>query len=301
MIEAVKIWNEPNNKSHWIPELDPGFERFAEMARLAGKAIREARPGLTRVMGGISPIDPSFIRLIESHGGLSEVDAVGVHGFPLDWNPWRLDQWGEKIDEIRTSTTLPIWVTEVGISTFGADWVQAEGLRRTAEILLARPDVARIFWYSLFDLPTEWEATTRHREAEGSSYYRHFHLGLVDQHMKPKEAFEAFPKYAAQGMGVCQWFHFNDHRLDHAVAMLKELGVKRLRTGLSWGDHHRDGALEWFDRQMEALADFDVTVTFCFTPPSRGLEPHYASPPQDPEEFAWFCAEMVERYVPASS
>ena len=23
MIEAVKIWNEPNNKSHWDPLLDP--------------------------------------------------------------------------------------------------------------------------------------------------------------------------------------------------------------------------------------------------------------------------------------
>jgi hypothetical protein len=23
MIEAVKIWNEPNNKSHWDPNLDP--------------------------------------------------------------------------------------------------------------------------------------------------------------------------------------------------------------------------------------------------------------------------------------
>ena len=30
MIEAVKIWNEPNNKSHWDLELDPGWARFAE-------------------------------------------------------------------------------------------------------------------------------------------------------------------------------------------------------------------------------------------------------------------------------
>jgi len=31
----------------------------------------------------------------------------------------------------------------------------------------------------LYDLPRSWEATTRHREAEGSSYYRHFHMGLL--------------------------------------------------------------------------------------------------------------------------
>lgn len=299
MIEAVKIWNEPNNKSHWDPEIDPTFERFADLARLAGAAIREARPGLTRVLGGLSPIDPNFLRLLESYGGLSEVDAVGVHGFPMDWNPWPLDAWGARIDEIRTVTALPVWVTEVGVSTFGAEWVQTEGLRRTAEILLARTDVARVFWYSLFDLPREWPATTRHREAEGSSYYRHFHLGLIDENGHPKGAFEAFQRYADR-MGICQWFHFEDPRLEVAVERLKEMGVRRLRTGLSWGDHHREGALDWFDRQMEALTDFDVTVTFCFTPPSRGIAPHYASPPQEPEEFAWFCAEMVERYVPAS-
>ena len=53
------------------------------------------------------------------------------------------------------------------------------------------------------------------------------------------------------------------------------------------------------DRQMETLADFDVTVTFCFTPEHRGLEPHHTSPPQVAEEFADFCAEMTARYAPA--
>ena len=40
MIEAAKIWNEPNNKSHWDLELDPGWTRFAEMAVLAAMSIR---------------------------------------------------------------------------------------------------------------------------------------------------------------------------------------------------------------------------------------------------------------------
>lgn len=300
MIEAIKIWNEPNNKSHWDPELDPDFSRFATMARLAGEVVGYVRPGLTRVMGGMSPIDANFVRLLESYGGLSAVDALAVHGFPLDWNPWLLSEWGDKLDEIGAVTGLPIWVTEVGVSTFGAEWVQAEGLRRTAEILLNRRDVPRVFWYSLFDLPREWEATTRHREAEGSSYYRHFHMGLLLEDGTPKEAYEVFRGFAPD-MGVCQWFHFEDHRLDLAVSRLKDLGVTKLRTGLSWGDRHRDGSLAWFDRQMEALADFDVTVTFCFTPPSRGIAPHYASPPIEPQEFADFCGEMVERYVPVTA
>jgi beta-xylosidase len=31
MIEAAMIWNEPNNKSHWDPELDPDWSMFADM------------------------------------------------------------------------------------------------------------------------------------------------------------------------------------------------------------------------------------------------------------------------------
>ena len=32
MIEAAKIWNEPNNKSHWDLLLDPDWSMFAAMA-----------------------------------------------------------------------------------------------------------------------------------------------------------------------------------------------------------------------------------------------------------------------------
>jgi hypothetical protein len=94
-----------------------------------------------------------------------------------------------------------------------------------------------------------------------------------------------------------QWFHFHDPRLDEAVAWMKRLGTRRIRTGLSWADSFREGALDWFDRQMEALADFDVTVTFCFTPAHLGIEPHHTSPARDPQAFADFCAWMIDRYA----
>ncbi|WP_188262998.1 beta-xylosidase [Azospirillum tabaci] len=300
MIEAAKIWNEPNNKSHWNPDLDPEWDLFARMAILAGQAIRAENGALTRVLGGISPIDPSFIRRLDERGALDHVDVVAVHGFPLDWNLWQIREWPEKIEEIRAVTGKPIWVTEAGVSSFGAEEVQAWGVARTAELLIGR--VPRVHWYSLYDLPSAWEATTRHKEAEGSSYYRHFHMGLLRADGTPKPALDAYAPYAAE-MGICQWFHFEDHRLDEAVAWMKRLGVRHLRTGLSWADSFRPNALAWFDRQMEALADFDVTVTFCFTPEHRGIEPHHTSPPQVAEEFAEFCAAMVRRYastVPAA-
>jgi beta-xylosidase len=294
MIEAAKIWNEPNNKSHWDPALDPEWDRFAELVRRAGEAIRAENGAVTRVLGGISPIDPHFIRRLGEKGALDEIDAVAVHGFPLDWNLWQIDEWPAKIGEIEAVTDKPVWVTEVGVSSFGSEEVQAWGVRKTAELLVGR--APRLHWYSLYDLPQTWEATTRHKEAEGSSYYRHFHMGLLREDGAPKPALEAYADHA-RDMGLCQWFHYRDHRLEEAVGWLRRLGVRHVRTGLSWADVFREDALDWFDRQMEALAEFELTVTFCFTPEHRGLEPHHTSPPQAAEEFAEFCAAMIRRYA----
>jgi len=173
--------------------------------------------------------------------------------------------------------------------------VQEWGLRRTAELLAGRSP--RIHWYSLYDLPAAWPATTRHKEAEGSAYYRHFHLGLLDEHGRPKLAARGFADCTPK-LGICQWFHFEDHRLDDAVRWLKDLGVSYIRTGLSWADWFRPDAEAWFDRQMRALDPFDVTVTFCFTPEHKGIWAHHTAPPQHPEEFAEFCAAMIRRYAP---
>jgi beta-xylosidase len=294
MIEAAMFWNEPNNKSHWDFEIDPGWLRFAEMTKLAAAAVRGEAPSLTRVLGGISPIDPQFIQNMQRQGVLELLDVVAVHGFPFDWNHWKVDEWPNKLSEIHAVTELPIWVSEVGVSTFGADEVQVLGLERSAQLLIGRSP--RIHWYSLFDLPEAWPATTRHREAEGSSYYRHFYMGLIREDGTPKPALRTFAQYAPQ-LGICQWFHYEDHRLDAAVRWLRELGVKHLRTGLSWSDSLRPHAERWFDTQMRALEPFDVTLTFCFTPESRGIAPHHTSAPREPAEFADFCARMTRRYA----
>ncbi|MGE3178295.1 MAG: beta-xylosidase [Vicinamibacterales bacterium] len=293
MVEAVMFWNEPNNLSHWDFELDPEWSIFASLVRAAAGAVAAERPSLTKVLGGISPIDPAFIRTVDRHGALAAVDVVAVHGFPLDWNHWQIHEWPAKLDEIAAVTALPLWVSEVGVSSFGAEEVQEFGLRRTAELLAGR--VPRIHWYSLYDLPRAWPATTRHREAEGSSYYRHFYMGLLREDGTAKPALTCFAEHTPR-LGICQWFHFEDPRLDDAVRWLKDLGVRHVRTGLSWADSFRPDAQAWFDRQMRALEPFDVTLTFCFTPEHRGIRPHHTSPPASVDEFAGFCAEQVRRY-----
>ena len=293
MIEAAMLWNEPNNLSHWDFEIDPEWQIFADMVKGAAKAIKAENSKMPCVLGGISPIDARFMDRMKRYCVLSHMDAVAVHGFPLDWNHWMIHEWPERLDEIRTITDLPLWVSEVGVSTFGAEEIQEFGLKKSAELLIGR--VPKIHWYSLYDLPRAWPATTRHREAEGSAYYRHFYMGLLREDGSPKLAARHFSDFTPE-MGICQWIHFEDHRLDDMVRWLREFGVTYVRTGLSWADSLRPGADLWFDRQMNALEDFNVTVTFCFTPESCGVRPHHTSPPHRIEEFADFCGRMIRRY-----
>ena len=47
---------------------------------------------------------------------------------------------------------------------------------------------------------------------------------------------------------------------------------------------------------MAALEEFQVTVTFCFTPEHKGVIPHYTSPPRNlpssPSSAPPWCAAM---------
>ena len=81
MVEAVVLWNEPNNLSHWNFHLDPGWERFAAMIKAASAAIRRENPSLPIVLGGVSSADPDFLLLMRDLGVLAHVDAVGCMGF----------------------------------------------------------------------------------------------------------------------------------------------------------------------------------------------------------------------------
>ena len=295
MVEAVMLWNEPNNLSHWDFKVDPEWKLFAEMTISAARAVRRENRELPIVLGGISPIDPNFVQLLGALGVLDAVDIVAVHGFPLDWNHWNIHDWPQKIEEIRAVTRLPVWVSEAGASSFGAEEVQLFGLQKTAELLRNRVD--RVHWYSLLDLPAAWTATTRHKESEGSAYYRHYYMGLLREDGTPKMAASNFPN----DIGICQWFHFEDPRYELALEWLHRLRVPYVRTGISWADWFRPNAEAWFDRQMRGLEEFPTTLTLCFTPEHLGIRQHYTSPPKSCERFAEFAAWTVQRYAGVSS
>ena len=73
--------------------------------------------------------------------------------------------------------------------------------------------------------------------------------------------------------------------------------ILALMVVTSLGRPHESGSnvlkLVW---QMKSLEEFDVTLTYCFTPDSLGLRPDHTSPPRDVEAFAEFCGRMTRRY-----
>lgn len=98
-------------------------------------------------------------------------------------------------------------------------------------------------------------------------------------------------------LGVCQWFHYEDvAQVERAAAVLEELGVKRLRTGISWADFHRPRGKAWYDRQMRALAKFEVLLSIWHTPPSIAEGGVCAGPPLRLADYADFVDQVIEEY-----
>ena len=148
--EWVELWNEPNNIVEYDFTLDSNWDKFSIMI---GKAAYWAQQrGKKTALGGMSPIDPNWLRLMAQKGTLANIDAVGIHGFPdvfsQQWNGW-----AEKIISIRNvlkefGLEKELWISEVGFSTWQHDEVkQYEELKKVLQT-----DVERVYWYSLRDL-----------------------------------------------------------------------------------------------------------------------------------------------------
>jgi CDP-paratose 2-epimerase len=100
-------------------------------------------------------------------------------------------------------------------------------------------------------------------------------------------------------LGLCQWFHYQASRdLQRVIDLLAELGVKHLRTGISWADYHRTGGPAWYDAQMHALRDAGLTVLLSVwhTPPSLSEGGQCASPPRRLQDFADFIDLVITQY-----
>jgi CDP-paratose 2-epimerase len=100
-------------------------------------------------------------------------------------------------------------------------------------------------------------------------------------------------------IGVCQWFHFQDHRaVERTVELMHEVGAKHLRTGVSWADYVRPGGAEWYDWQMARLREggLEVLLSVWHTPPSIAEADACAAPPRRLRDYADFIDLLITRH-----
>jgi CDP-paratose 2-epimerase len=102
----------------------------------------------------------------------------------------------------------------------------------------------------------------------------------------------------APELGVLEWFRPGEHaRVERVLRELDALGIRRLRTGVSWADWHTEGGEDWYAWLLPRLAT-EVELLPCLhhTPPSRGLVPKVTSPPRRPRDFADFLDQLCDRH-----
>ena len=66
-------------------------------------------------------------------------------------------------------------------------------------------------------------------------------------------------------VGIVEWFRPGEQaRVDRVLADLAALGVKELRTGVSWQEYYTDPGRRWYEWLLPHLAEY-VRVLPCFS------------------------------------
>jgi hypothetical protein len=347
------LWNELNNPAHWHGGRvgrdpwrieDPEWELGLEMVKQAAFTARERFPEVERVLSGLSPIDPDFLELADSRGALPLFDAVAGHNFWMDFGPASergesgLDGLAAEVDAFQAATErclgrpLPVFLSEIGVSSFSGDELQAWGTEKTLRTIggiIDRIPDTRATWYSLFDLPEEYMVTSLY-ERDSHGEVRHRKFGLFRHQngkFQPKEAARVFAERRhPEQIGITQWFrmpwpnqavgltpkmaHDLSYRaLEAAPPLLHDLGVEWLRINVTWCDWHcavagdLENGLQWFDDLISALSEFRLLITIFQAPPQLVQDPdqYMAGSVARPEYIGGFgdtVSEFLARYAP---
>lgn len=102
---------------------------------------------------------------------------------------------------------------------------------------------------------------------------------------------------SADRLGICQWFHFEDHAaLSRCAQWFRELGVRHVRSGISWADYHRPGGREWYEEMFSALQDFEILLSVWHTPPSISETARCCGPPRRLLDYADFIDGIISNH-----
>src|SRR5690606_10362239 len=192
--EWVELWNEPNNKVEYDFTMDYSWRKFSKMIQMASYWAKQK--GKKTALGGMSPIDPSWLQLMAESGTLEYIDAVGIHGFPHVFDQ-QWDGWAKNLSNVKEvldgfNLKKEIWISEAGFSTWQDDQVkQYEEFKR-----IINADADRVYWYSLNDLDAK-NATIGGFHLDE----REYHFGLKKKDGSKKLLFKLLEKEGVENIG----------------------------------------------------------------------------------------------------
>lgn len=196
--EWVELWNEPNNTSEYDFRLDSDWSIFNDFVGGAAEVVKQHDKKV--LLGGMSPIDPGWLRHMYDIGLMDNVDAVGIHGFPgtfdTDWDGWdtAVDQVQEVVDHY--DDKQEIWITEAGYSTWQHD--EKQQVKEFSKVLDAAAE--RVYWYCLNDLSPEKETVDGFHIDD-----REYHFGMVDNAGRPKLLYRLLKDYGINQLDRFPW------------------------------------------------------------------------------------------------
>lgn len=152
--EWIELWNEPNNRIEYDFTMDYSWNKFAEMIGMASYWAKHR--GKKTLLGGMSPIDPNWLKMMIEKGALTNIDAVGIHGFPSVFDQ-QWTSWEDNIAAVRevleeNFQEKEIWITEAGFSTWQNDEVKQWQEFKNA----ISANTERVYWYGLKDLNPDY-------------------------------------------------------------------------------------------------------------------------------------------------
>ncbi|WP_243371687.1 NAD-dependent epimerase/dehydratase family protein [Geotalea sp. SG265] len=99
-------------------------------------------------------------------------------------------------------------------------------------------------------------------------------------------------------LGLVEWFRPGEFaRVENVLALMKKIGIRSLRTGVSWADWYTADGTAWYEWLIPRLAaEVEILPCFLYTPPSIGIEPKTSSPPVRSKDYADFLDLFTSRF-----
>ncbi len=124
---GIQVWNEPNEREFWSPEVDP--QRYAELLDSAHAGVKSVAPDMPVITGGFSNRRRTeaagmglaeFLRRIYGAGARGNFDVLGFHAYPESVRQDAIPHTLAAVRDIPAQAghgRVPLWVTETGLST----------------------------------------------------------------------------------------------------------------------------------------------------------------------------------------